>query len=95
MGKDDGADVAAFHDHPTLSAELLLQADHPGAYRRKNAHARSSVGDGRIADQACHVLVIEQNAIFILAGIEADGSFGGELSPVPCSHPKADRPGGP
>ena len=37
MGKDNGADVAAFHDDATGFGKLLLQADHPGANDGKDA----------------------------------------------------------
>ena len=78
MGKDDGADVAAFHHHAAAGAQLLLQADHPGANGGKDADPRGGVGDDLVADQAGDVFVVEQDAIFLFAGLQADGGFRGE-----------------
>ena len=79
VGKDHGADVAAFHHHAACRAQLLLQADHPGANGGKNADARSGVGHGLIANQAGDVFAVEQNTVLLFAGLEANGGFGGKL----------------
>ena len=79
MRKHHCADIAPFHYNATRSAHLLLQAHHPGANSWEDAHARGGVGDRLIADQAGHVFVIEQNAIFFFAGFETDLRFGCQL----------------
>ena len=78
MGKDHGANIAALHDHSAPSAQLLLKADHPRTNGGPNAHARCGVGHGLIADQAGHILAIEENAIVPICGFEKDGGLGGE-----------------
>ena len=63
---------------PPCGAKLLLRAPSRRELRGR-CHARSCVGDGRIADQAGDVFVVEQHAVFFFARLEADGGFGGEL----------------
>ena len=78
LGKDDRADIAALHDDSALGDQFLLHLDHPGANGRMNTHARGGIGDGLIAQQAGHVLTVEQDAIALLAGFEANGSVRGK-----------------
>jgi hypothetical protein len=91
MGKDNGADVAALHDHATGFAQLLLQANHPGANGGKDADARGRVGDDLIAQQAGDVFAVEQDAVFLLARLEMNGGFGGELFKARGGRPEAGR----
>jgi hypothetical protein len=43
-----------------------------------DADPRRRVSDLRIADEACDIFAIEQNAVLVLAGFEADGGFMGQ-----------------
>jgi hypothetical protein len=78
MGKDDSADVAAFHDDAAGLGKLLLEADHPGANDGEDTDFGGRVGDGLIAKQAGDVFTVEQDAVFIFAGLEMNGGFSGE-----------------
>ena len=78
MRKDDGPDVSAFHYDAAASAEFLLQTNHPGANCGEDADARSSIGDGGVANEASDVFPIEENAVVLIARIEADRGFPGE-----------------
>ena len=89
MGKDDGADVAALHDHSAFGGKLLLQADHPGANGGKDTHTGGRIGDRVIADEAGYVLVVEEDTIFLFAGLGG----GGAVDDHPLPHLDGRRPG--
>jgi hypothetical protein len=71
-GKNHGADITAFHHHSALSPKLLLQPHHPGADGWKNADARGGIGDLRGANKSGYVFAIQQDAILVAAGFEAN-----------------------
>src|ERR1039458_6545369 len=75
MGKDDRSNVAALHHHSAHCTQLLLQANHPGAYRGKNAHPRGSVGNDLIAQQAGDIFAVKQHAVVSLARFKGNGGF--------------------
>jgi len=78
VGEDDGADVAAFHDHATRGGQLLLQADHPGTDLGMDADPGGSVGDFRVAQPGSHIDSVEENEIALVGGLQMDGCLGGE-----------------
>ncbi len=65
-----------------------MQADHPGANGGKDTHTGGRIGDRVIADEAGYVLVVEEDTIFLFAGLggggvrfagfQADGGFSGQ-----------------
>ena len=79
MRKDDSADVSALHDYPSRRAHFLLQAYHPDAYRREDAYPGGGVGHYLVADESSYVFAVEQDAVFVFAGLQADGGFGGKI----------------
>src|SRR5580658_8396931 len=78
VGEDDGADVAAFHDHAAAAAEVALEIDHPGANVGVNADARGSLGNVGVANALGDVGSIEKDATAGAVGLECDVGVAGE-----------------
>ena len=79
VGKDGGADIAAFHDDASGLAEGALLLDHPGAETRMDGDLGGGGGDVGLADAAGDVDGVEQDAIAFELGLECDASAAGEI----------------
>ncbi len=79
IGKDLGADVAAFHDDASGHSESALLGDHPGAEPGVDGDAGGGGGDVGLADAAADVHFVEQDAVAIAIGFEGDGGVVGEI----------------
>lgn len=83
VGKDDGADVAAFHDDAALTAHGALQVNHPGSDGGMDADAGGSLGDGGLAQRGGNIDAVEEDAVAAGGWLELDGGGAGERLEVP------------
>ncbi len=79
VGKDGGADVAAFHDDSTGFAEGALLLNHPCTEAGMDGDLGGGGGDVGLADAAGDVNGVEQDAIAFELGLERDAGAGGEV----------------
>ena len=79
VGKDGGADVAAFHDDATGFAEGALLLDHPCAQMRMDGDLGGGGGDVGLADAAGDVEGVEQDAVAFELRLEGDARATGEI----------------
>ena len=78
VGKDDGADIAAFHHNAAWAAEVTLEVDHPGANVGMDADSGGTLGDVGVANALSDVGAVEIDAIAGAVGHESDVGVIGE-----------------
>ena len=77
-GKDDGADVAAFHDDSTVGAHLSLKVE-PSTRELGVTETRRGFGDVAFANTSGHVAAVQQDAIPFTGWDQFDFQAAGEF----------------